>query len=134
MALTTQRGQFPHTLWIDLKGDGLMTECAVVKQDDQGNIHYFELGLLDAIDKARLARILLNRNAATFPLWDLMSQTTLKNGVNALTYFHQLVKVISAAGLVYTPRGGVMGTGRIDTNTDNANHFENAKPSITDNK
>ena len=113
MALHTQKGQFPHVLWIDLKNDGILTECAVVKTDDRGNIHFFELGMLDDIDKVRISRILQNRNANNFELWDLMSQTTLNNGVNALTYFHQLVKVISQDGQIYSPKAGTVGTGKL---------------------
>lgn len=111
----TRPGNLPHIEWIDLKGDGIMHECAVMKRDGLGNTFFFEVGPLDHIDKRRLVRILGNRNAKSFPLWDLMSQITLNNGVNALEYFHQLVKVITAAGIVMNPREGVVGTGKVDT-------------------
>lgn len=111
--VTQSAGQLPHVRWLDLKGQGLMVECAIMKEDEQGNIYYFELGNLDNIDKQRVGRLLRSRNATTMQLWDLMSNTTLNNGVNALTYFHQLVKVISADGVIYTPKGGVVGTGRV---------------------
>lgn len=113
MAIQQHAGNLPHIKWLELKGDGVLTECAVLKTDGFGNIHYIEVPILDSIDKQRLARILTNRNAPTFELWDLMSQITLNNGVNALEYFHQLVKVISPDGVVMNPRQGVVGTGRV---------------------
>lgn len=128
MPVRTRKGKFPHIEWLDLKGDGLMHECAIMKRDEHGNIYYFELGKCDGIDKQRVARLVRNRNAENFELWDLMSQTTLNNGVNALTYFHQLVKIISPDGVIYSPKGGVVG---MDTR---AGTFQDAAPSIADNK
>lgn len=118
MAVTMHQGNLPHIFWIDLKNDGVFTECAVMKQDGLGNVYYFPLNAIDDIDKRRLARILANRNANAFELWDLMSNITLNNGVNALTYFHQLVQVITPGGRVMRPQEGVVGVGQggvIDT-------------------
>lgn len=112
MAVNTSPGSFKHVEWIDIQGNGLMAECAVMKKDAQGNIFFFELGKLDGIDRARIGKLVRSRNAATMELWDLMDNTTLNNGMNALTYFHQLVKIISVDGVVYSPRDGVIGTGR----------------------
>lgn len=115
MAITKRAGNFPHVYWIDLKGDGVLYECAVLKEDSFGNTYYIELPMLDDIDKKRLGRIVTNRNAPNFELWDLMSQVTLNNGINALEYFHQLVKVITREGVVMNPRAGTVGTGKMDT-------------------
>ena len=132
MAVRSRKGKFPHIEWLDLKGDGLMSECAIVKKDQHGNISFFELGKIDGIDKQRVARMVQGRNAETFELWDLMSQTTLNNGVNALQYFHQLVRVISADGVIYTPKGGVVGMEtRPGTFQD---PMLDANPSVTENK
>lgn len=117
MAITKRDGGLPHIQWIDLKGNGVLTECAVFKEDGFGNTYYIEVPNLDQIDKTRLARILQSRNAETFELWDLMSQVTLNNGLNALDYFHQLVKVISPDGVVMNPRAGTVGTGTVNTNS-----------------
>lgn len=57
-----------------------------------------------------MAKIVSNRNSTAFELWDLMSQVTLNNGVNALEYFHQLVEMITPTGKRMTPREGVIGT------------------------
>lgn len=128
MAVQMQEGNMPHIYWIDLKGDGVYTECAVMKRDGLGNVMFFPLKALDNIDKKRLARILTNRNAVHFELWDLMSNITLNNGVNALTYFHQLVEMITPSGRVMKPEAGVIGietTGVIDTrNADQRKDYE----------
>lgn len=123
MAVQMYEGNLPHIYWIDLKGDGVFTECAVMRKDALGNVYYFPLTALDNIDKRRLRRILTNRNANNFELWDLMSNITLNNGVNALDYFHQLVNVITPGGRIMKPQEGVVGVGtagRIDTRNADA--------------
>lgn len=117
MTVTMHEGNLPHIYWIDLKGDGVFTECAVMKRDNLGNVFFFPLTALDSIDKKRLSRIVTNRNARTYELWDLMSNITLNNGVNALTYFHQLVQVMTPSGRTMKPQAGVVGVGagQIDT-------------------
>ncbi len=117
MAITKRAGSFPHIQWIDLKNNGVLVECAVFKEDGFGNTYYIEVPNLDSIDKTRLVRILQNRNSGNLELWDLMSQVTLNNGMNALDYFHQLVKVISPKGIIMNPRAGTVGTGSVNTNS-----------------
>lgn len=129
MTVKMHEGNLPHIYWIDLKNDGVFTECAVMKRDNLGNVFFFPLTSLDSIDKKRLARIVSNRNAVNFELWDLMSNITLNNGVNALTYFHQLVKVMTPSGRVMTPQAGVvgMGAGVVDTRgVDSRRNMEEA--------
>lgn len=123
MAVEIHKGSLPHIFWVDLKGNGIFTEVAVMKKDTLGNTYYFPTNALDNIDKARLHKIVTNRNAGSFELWDLMSQITLNNGVNALEYFHQLVRVISPSGQIYNPREGIVGgpsDGTIDTRSPEA--------------
>ncbi len=123
MAVQMHQGNLPHIWWIDLKQNGTFVECAVMKRDAFGNVSFFPLTSLDNIDKRRLHKIVSNRNATNFELWDLMSNITLNNGVNALEYFHQLVKVITPAGQVHKPQQGVVGIGQsgvIDTTTEDA--------------
>lgn len=105
----TQKGKFPHVEWIDLYNEGVAYECAVMKRDGNGNISFIRIDQLDSIDRNRLARILRNRNATNYELWDLMSNVTLGNGVNALEYFHQMVRVITPSGKIIDPRSGKMG-------------------------
>lgn len=107
--LQSRKGAFNHTRWMDLAGNGTLTEVAVVKEDGEGNVYYFETNKLDAIDRQRLFNILTKRHAGQFQLWDLLSQHTLGNGVNALTYFHQLVKILTPTGTIIDPKSGVVG-------------------------
>jgi len=111
--------EHPHIEWLELNSDGMLHECAVMKRDPQGNVFFFQVNHLDEIDRRRLAQMLADRNARQFELWDLMAQKTLGNGMNALAYFHQLVKVLTPIGKVIDPRTGVMGaplTGVVNTN------------------
>lgn len=101
--------EYPHIEWLELNKDGMLHECAVMRRDAQGNVFFFQVNHLDEIDRRRLAQLLADRNARNFELWDLMAQKTLGNGMNALAYFHQLVKVLSPNGKVMDPRSGVMG-------------------------
>ncbi len=116
MTVTVRKGHLPHIKWIDLQGDGVLTECAVMNEDRFGNITFIRVNYLDQVDRRRLLKIVSNRNALNFPLWDLMSNITLNNGINALTYFHQMVEMITARGKLMRPKTGEIGTGVIDTN------------------
>jgi len=98
-----------HVEWIELHEDGIMHECAILKKDTQGNKMFFPTNYLDEIDKQRLASILADRNAKTFELWDLMAQKTLGNGMNALLYFHQFAKLLTANGKILDPKTGQIG-------------------------
>lgn len=123
MAVTMRQGNLPHIFWIDIENDGVYTECAVLKKDNMGNIFYFPLSALDQIDKRRLAKIVQNRNAEHFELWDLMSNITLNNGVNALEYFHQLATMLTPGNRKMKPQQGVVDLGRrgtINTNEPGA--------------
>ena len=107
--------EHPHIEWIELHADGILHECAVLKRDGLGNVFYFKTNSLDTIDKQRLAAILSDRNANNFELWDLMSHRTLGNGVNALAYFHQLVKVLTPNGKTVDPQSGQVGVAPVGT-------------------
>jgi len=115
MSVTKYPGQIPHTQWIDLKSNGVLVECAVLKEDGFGNVYYIEIPSLDGIDKNRLTRIIATPRSAEIPLWETMGNSMLKNGMNALEYFHQLVKIITPEGVIMNPRIGTVGTGKVDT-------------------
>lgn len=111
--------EFPHIEWLELNSDGILHECAIMKRDGYGNVLFFKTNDLDEIDKRRLAGILVDRNARSFELWDLMMQKTLGNGVNALQYFNQLVRQLTPNGRILDPRSGQMGgtmSGTVNTN------------------
>lgn len=104
-------GNFPHTAWINLHQDGRFYEVAVVKKEDTGAIRYIQVNKLDRIDQQRLARIVQNPRAGSFALFDLMGQTTLQNGVNALEYFHQFVEILAPNGKIFKAQSGVQISG-----------------------
>ena len=100
----------PHIAWVDLYGNSVVIELAVIAIDQRnGDLYHIQLAALDHIDRARLTNILAKRDAHKYPLWDLMSNTTLKNGMNALEYFNQMVKVKSVSGQIFSPGAGKMG-------------------------
>lgn len=109
--------EYPHIEWLELHGDGIMHECAVMKRTGDGSVLFFKTNDLDSIDKRRLAGILMDRNARNFELWDLMANKTLGNGVNALVYFSQLVRQLMTNGKILDPRSGQVGTGQVGTAT-----------------
>ena len=84
MSVLKLKGKFPHINWIDLQGDGTVVECAVMREDVQGNVSYLQIDKLDNVDKQRLMKILRTRNIENMELWDAMSTVTLGNGLNAL--------------------------------------------------
>lgn len=107
--LVLGQGSHPHIKWVDLQDTGVLTEVAVMKKDNTGNLFYFEVASLDDIDKRRLAKIVSSRSAPQMELYDLMSGITLNNGCNALEYFHQLVKVRTPKGVIMKPQLGKVG-------------------------
>ena len=119
MAIDIRQGVEPHIFWMDIESNGVLVEVAVMKRDGNGNIYYIPLENMDDVDRTRLLRIIKNRNATNFELWDLMDSITLNNGVNALTYFHQMVIVMTPSGVKQAPTVGRLGaaqaTGRIRT-------------------
>ena len=114
MAITVKPGKYPHVYFIDINDDGTVVECAVMRQDPQGNIYYIRLDSLDSIDAQRLLKVLQSRNVETMELWDAMANVTLGNGVNCLEYFHQLTKVLTPSGVVMKPTQGQYGVALVD--------------------
>jgi hypothetical protein len=88
--------------WLDIDGTGMLVECAIMKKFDNGDVYFIPLSALDMIDKQRLHGIITHRNAGMYTeLWQLLEQNTLGNGANALNYFNQLAKQLTASGQVY---------------------------------
>jgi hypothetical protein len=96
---------FKHVYLIDWNDDGLLKEIAVVMEAPDGTIYGIEIDKLHPIDKARLKKFLVSVHADKYPLWELLSQGRLNNGVNALDFFH------SNYVRVKRPRGSVLGGG-----------------------
>lgn len=113
--------QMNHIYHFDILGDGRYREVAVVKlaKDKSGtvrSIYYVDVGLLDSWDKGRIKGIITGVHADKYELWDLMSQTTLNNGKNALDYFHQLTRVEHGKGAVSSGFGAGLGSVQVESN------------------
>lgn len=94
-----------HVFLIDWNDDGILKEFAVVMETPDGTIYGIEVDKLHSIDKSRLKKFLVSVHADKYPLWELLSQGRLDNGMNALDFFHSnYVKV-------KRPRGAVLGGG-----------------------
>lgn len=106
---TIHDSQLPHIKWIELYGNGTAYECAVVQKDQFNQIWFIRVDQLDQVDKERLSRLVHDRRARQYTLAELMSQTTLANGENALKYFHQLVSVLMPSGEISRPAAGRLG-------------------------
>lgn len=108
-----QQQSFPHIELLDLYNDGIVYETAIVKRDkSNGDIYFIRIDYLDEIDRGRLRKILMKRDAGKYELWDLLSNETLGNGQNALELFHQLVKVKTVSGRIFNPALGKFGAQR----------------------
>ena len=96
-----------HIFLADIDDTGLLKEIAVVKKTTDGSIFYIDIDPLHPIDKARLKKIVSSPHADKYELWDLMSQSRLSNGMNALDFFH------SNCVKVKRPKGAIATTGSI---------------------
>ena len=86
--ITKQATDLPHIFRVDVDDSGLLQEVAIVKEEDDGTIYYIPVSSLHQIDKQRLKKIVTSVHADKYPLWELLSQATLSNGMNALDFFH----------------------------------------------
>lgn len=132
--VTTVKGSLPHIEWVDLNNDGTLVEVAVFKRDDFGNLYFIRVDNLDNVDKSRLVKVVQNRNANMYELWDLMSNLTLGNGINALDYFHQLVQVLTPAGKIMKPKLGQVGIRLVDETISSAPTIDDLAPKATKKK
>jgi hypothetical protein len=101
-----------HCYLIDWNDDGILKEMAVVCEEPNGTIHAIDVAQLHNIDKARLKKVLVSVHADKYPLWELLSQARLPNGMNFLDFAHaNLIKV-------KRPRGAVIGGSLLDVSID----------------
>lgn len=80
--------KLPHIFLCDIDDSGLLKEIAVVKKFGDGSVYYIDVDPLHQIDKARLKKIVTGMHATKYELWQLMAQSKLSNGMNALDFFH----------------------------------------------
>jgi hypothetical protein len=95
-----------HHVWlVDWNDDGILKEIAIVMEAPDGTLYGIEVDKLHPIDKARLKKFLVSIHADKYPLWELLSQGKLNNGINPLDFFHMNYVKIKR------PRGAVLGGG-----------------------
>ena len=94
-----------HVFLIDWNDDGILREIAVVMEAPDGTIYGIEVDKLHPIDKGRLKKFIVSIHADKYPLWELLSQGQLNNGINPLDFFHMNYVKIKR------PRGAVLGGG-----------------------
>lgn len=103
-----QATSLPHIFLCDVEDSGLLKEIAVVKKFEDGSIYYIEIDALHQIDKSRIKKIVTSQHADKYELWELMSQSKLSNGMNALDFFHSNnVKAKRTKGSRATTSGGL---------------------------
>lgn len=102
---------------LDLKRNGVGVEVTLVNTievglDERGEmaheIWFIKNDELDNIDRQRLLEV-LNKSAKVQdfqPLYETLADVTLRNGENALDYFHQYVKILYPSGVIERPRQG----------------------------
>lgn len=105
--VASQKTQFAHVERVDIHDTGSLREVAIMKRFENGSFSYIDTALLDQLDKSRLKGIVQSVHADKYDLWELCEQTTLSNGLNALDYFHQMVRTKFAPGHVAAPAEGL---------------------------
>lgn len=101
--------RLPHIFHCDIDDTGLLREIAVVKQLKDGTLYYIDIEPQHPIDKARLKKAVMTQYAAERPLWEILSNITLSNGMNALDFFH------SNCVKVKRPKGAKVTNGSLDS-------------------
>lgn len=98
--------------YLDLERNGIAVEVTVVKvvevSKGENEIWFIRNDELDSIDRQRLLEV-LQKSARVDdyqPLYETLADVTLGNGVNALDYFHQYVKVLYPSGTIRRPKLG----------------------------
>lgn len=99
----------PHVFLCDVDDSGLMKEILLVKKFKDGSIYYVEIDTLHNIDKGRIKKIVTSQHADKYECWELLSQSKLSNGMNALDFFH------SNNVRVKRPKGARASTGGLET-------------------
>lgn len=111
-----QKTSLPHVFLCDVDDTGLLKEILVVKKFEDGSVYYVDINSLHNIDKSRIKKIVTSQHATKYECFELLSQATLSNGLNALDYFHSNnVKVKRPRGAMAAQGAGL---GSVDTYED----------------
>lgn len=107
--IVIQSTSLPHVFLCDVDDSGLLKEILLVKRFRDGSIYYVEIDTLHQIDKGRIKKIVTSQHADKYECWELLSQSKLSNGMNALDFFH------SNNVRVKRPKGARASTGGLET-------------------
>lgn len=99
----------PHIYLCDIDDSGLLKEIMLVKKFKDGSIYYIEIDPLHQIDKSRIKKIVSQPLADKQEGWEVLSNSKLSNGMNALDFFH------SNNVRVKRPKGARATTGGLET-------------------
>lgn len=91
------------------KEKNVYRECVVLAEAPNGDIFFIPVTELDEVDQLRMRNILDQPTTDSQHLWEAMASYTLLNGVNALEYFNQLTKILTADGDVLAFTSGYRG-------------------------
>lgn len=120
-----------HIFLCDIDDSGLLKEIALVKKFTDGTIYYIDIEPLHAIDKSRIKKIVSSSHADKYELWELMAESKLSNGMNALDFFHMnTVKVKRPKGARAATGGLEQISGQISDDTIGANFSNPAEASL----
>jgi hypothetical protein len=109
-----------HVFLIDWHDDGILREIIVVMEDKVGAIYGIEVNRLHPIDKGRLKKVITSIHSDKYSLWQLLADSRLPNGMNALDFFHaNYVKVKRPRGSIGAmSMGGTMADIQITNESD----------------
>ena len=113
-----------HIKFIDVNNDGLLEEIAQVKEWDDGSFSYILVTELSDLNKGRLKAIVTSQHTDKYALWELMAQSKLSNGMNALDFFHNNhIKIFRPQGTASSNLGGGLFTARVVGNQQVGQEF-----------
>ena len=116
----------PHIFLCDVDDSGLLKEVMVVKKFADGSIYYIEIDPLHNIDKGRIKKIVSSQHADKYEAWELLSQSRLSNGMNALDFFHSNnVKAKRPKGARASNNGGLATVSAYGTDSMIGSDFSN---------
>lgn len=100
--------QYKFVEWLSVSGNPqYVEECIVLKTFPNNEKAFINIKQLDKIDLSRMKTFITSRAATLHnDLATLLAEQVLDNGVNALTYFHQLTKILSPNGTVRSANSG----------------------------
>lgn len=125
--------KLPHIFLVDIDDSGIEKEVAIMKEDVDGTIYYIDVAMLHPLDKQRLKKVITSVHADKYPLWELMSQSKISNGMNALDFFHNnYVKTKRPRGARPNPADSLLNVSPVVNDTLIGSQFTNPAEATLD--